>query len=143
VSGRRRSAAASSEPTATFKVTFAPRPQAVALIAPPEPAGRLSRVTRLLVFAHKIDGMIRSGEIRDWADAARIVGVTRARMTQIANLLLLAPDVQEAILMLPLSPEGSNQITERGIRPFIEVSHWELQRVRIKSPSGPYMTVLY
>ena len=46
----------------------------------------------LLALAHQIDRMIRRGEIASLAEAARICGVTRARMTQITNLMLLAPD---------------------------------------------------
>src|SRR5436309_368869 len=74
------------------------------------PVGRVPRVTRLLALAHKIDGQIRSGEIRNWAEAARLVGVTRARMTQIAKLLLLAPKIQESILDLstPQSRKANN-----------------------------------
>ena len=63
--------------------------------------GRIPRVARTLALAHRIDGMIRAGELRNLADAARAIGVTRARMTQIVNLLLLAPEIQEAILDLP------------------------------------------
>jgi hypothetical protein len=58
-------------------------------------------VARTLALAHTIDEMIRTGELRDLADAARAVGVTRARMTQIMNLLLLAPEIQEALLSFP------------------------------------------
>jgi hypothetical protein len=42
-------------------------------------------------LAHRIDAMVRTGEFRDYADAARALGLTRARITQITNLLLLAP----------------------------------------------------
>jgi hypothetical protein len=37
--------------------------------------------------------MIERGEVRDYADLARLGYVTRARLTQIMNLLLLAPDI--------------------------------------------------
>ena len=63
--------------------------------------GRVPRVARMLALAHEIDRLIRAGELRDLADAARAMGLTRARVTQIANLLLLAPAIQEAILELP------------------------------------------
>ncbi len=53
--------------------------------------GRVPRVARTLALAHRIDGMIRAGELRDLADAARAIGVTRSRVTQIMNLLLLVP----------------------------------------------------
>ena len=73
--------------------------------------GRIPRATRMLALAHKIDGMIRTGELRDLADAARAIGVTRARMTQIANLLLLAPEIQEAILDLPPVTNGRDPVS--------------------------------
>ncbi len=38
-------------------------------------------------------------EVRDYADLARLGYVTRARLTQIMNLLLLAPDIQDALLI--------------------------------------------
>ena len=103
------------------------------MIPPATAAGRIPRVTRLLALAHRIEGMIRSGEIRDWAEAARLVGVTRARMTQIANLLLLAPEIQEAILDVPRVVKGSDQITERQLRETVSQVDWSEQRIRWKT----------
>jgi hypothetical protein len=71
--------------------------------------------------------MIRSGEIHDWAEAAKLVGVTRARMTQIANLLLLAPVIQENILSLPPVLEGRGSITEHGLRAIAGLVDWQRQ----------------
>ena len=68
--------------------------------------GRVPRVARMLALAHRIDGMVRAGELRDLADAAWASGVTRARVTQIVNLLLLAPAIQEQILDLPPVTNG-------------------------------------
>jgi len=51
-----------------------------------------------LALAIKFQGMVDSGEVRDYADLARLGYVTRARITQVMNLLLLAPDIQEKIL---------------------------------------------
>ena len=91
--------------------------------------GRIARVARMLVLAHKIDAMVRSGEFRDLADAARAVGVTRARMTQIANLLLLAPVIQEAILDLPPITDGRDPISERVLRRIVAEPEWKVQGV--------------
>ncbi len=102
----------------------------------PLPAGRVPRVTRLLALAHTIDGMIRSGEIRNWAEAARLVGVTRARMTQIAKLLLLAPKIQEGILTLSNVTRGSDPITERALRAAAAHVDWEDQE-------APWLAVEY
>jgi hypothetical protein len=79
-------------------------------------------------LAHRIDRKIRSGELRDWADAARLVGVTRARMTQISNLLLLAPEIQEAILMLAKVIEGKDPLTEHDLRTTAGAILWMRQR---------------
>ncbi len=93
------------------------------------PLGRVPRVTRLLALAHTIDGRIRSGEIRGWAEAARLVGVTRARMTQIAHLLLLAPQIQEGILNLPNVTRGPDPATERVLRTAAAQVDWQKQEM--------------
>ena len=95
----------------------------------PEPVGRVPRVARLLALAHKIDGMIRSGELRDLAHAAKVVGVTRARMSQLMGLTLLAPQIQEAILDLPPVTKGRDPITERNLREIVAEPVWERQAV--------------
>ena len=91
--------------------------------------GRVPRVARTLALAHKIDAKIRAGELRDLADAARAIGVTRARMTQIANLLLLAPEIQEAILDLPPVTSGRDPISERALRRIVAEPDWTRQRL--------------
>ncbi len=93
------------------------------------PVGRVPRVTRLLALAHTIDGRIRSGEIRDWAEAAHLVGVTRARMTQIAKLLLLAPKIQESILTLSNVTRGPDPVTERALRAAAAHVDWQRQEL--------------
>lgn len=62
---------------------------------PPE---RIPRVARVLALAHHWRALIQSGAVRDQADLARLVGVSRARVTQVMNLLWLAPDIQETVL---------------------------------------------
>src|SRR5688500_7517099 len=63
--------------------------------------GRVPRVSRLMALAIRFDDLLRRGEVKDLADIARLGHVTRARATQIMNLLMLAPDIQEALLFLP------------------------------------------
>ncbi len=89
--------------------------------------GRVPRVARTLALAHRIDAKIRAGELRDLADAARAIGVTRARMTQIASLLLLAPEIQEAILDLPPVTNGRDPVSERQLRPIVAEPNWDQQ----------------
>ena len=86
------------------------------------------RITRLMALAIKFDGIVRRGEVRDYADLARLGYVTRARITQIMNLLNLAPDIQEEILFLPRTVKGRDPIRERDVRPIAAVPHWNRQR---------------
>jgi hypothetical protein len=79
-----------------------------------------------LALAHRIEDMIVDGEIADWAEAARLSGLTRARMSQVAALVLLAPEIQEAILELPPTT-GRDTITERELRPIVAEPVWERQ----------------
>jgi len=82
----------------------------------------------MLALAHRVDGMIRDGELKDLADAARAIGVTRARMTQITNLLLLAPEIQEAILDLPPVTQRRDFVSERSLRTIVAEPDWDVQR---------------
>ena len=91
--------------------------------------GRIPRVARTLVLAHRIDVMIRAGELRDLADAAQMLGLTRARVSQISNLLLLAPAIQEAILNLPSVTNERNSISERALRRIVAEPDWTRQRL--------------
>ena len=94
---------------------------------PVEP-GRIPRVSRLMALAIHFDGLIKRGLVHDYADIARLGRVTRARMTQIMNLLLLAPDIQEEILFLPRVTEGRDRITERHLRAISSIVDWGEQR---------------
>lgn len=91
--------------------------------APP----RLPRVTRLMALAIKYQGMVSRGKLRDYADIARLGYITRARTTQIMNLLHLAPDIQEDILFLDGGPVPAN-ITERELRTIAAEVYWKEQR---------------
>ncbi|HXY32886.1 MAG TPA: hypothetical protein VEI07_01585 [Planctomycetaceae bacterium] len=92
-------------------------------------SARLPRITRLMALAIKFQDMVDSGEVRDYADLARLGYVTRARITQIMNLLLLAPDIQEKILI-----DLSGAFSERHIRVVLKDVEWDRQR-RALQPS--------
>ena len=82
-------------------------------------------VAHLLALAHHIEAKIRCGELRDYAHAAAVLGLTRARVSQISSLTLLAPAIQEAILDLP--PATRDPITERQLREIVTEPLWEKQ----------------
>lgn len=92
------------------------------------PHGRVPRVSRLMALAIRLDGYLREGVVADQADLARLGHVSRARITQIMNLLHLAPDIQEALLFLPRVAEGRDPITERDLRPIAACVDWRKQR---------------
>ena len=92
------------------------------------PVGRVPRITRLMALAIRFDQLIRSGDVADYADLARLGHVTRARVTQIMNLLMLAPDIQEEILFLPRVECGRDPIHEKMLRPIAAEIDWTRQR---------------
>lgn len=96
--------------------------------AEPAPVGRVPRVARLMALAVRLQSLIERGEVRDYAELARLGHVTRARVTQIMNLLNLAPDIQHAILALPLTTEGRDPIKEWQVRPIAAEPDWRKQR---------------
>lgn len=79
-----------------------------------------------MALAIKFEDMIARGEVRDYAEIARLGFVTRARLTQIMNLTLLAPEIQEAILM----EEGiyAASLNEHQLRAVAGILGWFEQR---------------
>ncbi len=98
-----------------FKRTKAGRKTVVVGPAPkprPAPPDRVPRISRLMALAIHFDGLIREGIVRDYADLARLGGVSRARISQIMNLLNLPACRQEELLFL--GPDS--RVTEREVR---------------------------
>ena len=94
------------------------------------PPGRTPRVARLLALALHCDALIREGHIADYADLAALGQVTRPRITQIMNLLYLAPDIQEEILFLPKVERGRDPIHLWDVQPIAAELDWHEQRAR-------------
>lgn len=76
----------------------------------------------------RFERLVRDGAVADYAEIALLGHVTRAWVTQIMNLLNLAPDIQEQILFLPLTTKGRDPIGERDLRPIVAVPDWRRQR---------------
>jgi len=93
-----------------------------------EPAGRTPRVARLMALAIRFDQLLRDGKVADQSELARLAHVTQPRMTQIMNLLHLAPDIQEDLLHLPPVADGRDPVTERDLRPVAQLRDWAKQR---------------
>lgn len=111
----------------SYQVEFGNRRNRIDSVLPAEEnkaAERVPRVARLIALAIKMDGLIRERKIRDYAEAARRGGITRARMTQIMQLLNLAADIQEQILL----SSKSDGVRERNLRTIVNRIDWDEQR---------------
>ena len=107
--------------------------------SPPSPSGRVPKIARLMALAIRFEGMLARSEVKDYAELARLGHVTRARVTQIMNLLNLAPDIQEQILFLPEVTSGHDPIKEWQVRPVAAEVEWGRQRAMwrgLPAPSG-------
>lgn len=89
---------------------------------------RVPRVARLMALAIKLEGLISDGTLKDQAAIARLGGVTRARVTQIMNLVLLAPDIQEQLLFLPTVERGRPGLVLRDLQVVVAELDWRKQR---------------
>ena len=77
---------------------------------------RVPRITRLMALALKFEQMIRQAVVNDFTELAALGRVSRSRVTQIMNLLNLAPDIQEQILFLKAEAAEQSGICEPSIR---------------------------
>jgi hypothetical protein len=82
----------------------------------------------MLALAHKIQNAIDRGIVKDRAEVARKLGLTRARVTQLLDLTLLAPGIQEQLLFLE-SMDGLEPMRECVLRAVVNTVVWAEQRV--------------
>ncbi len=61
--------------------------------------------------------------MRDQAELAHLTGFTRARITQMLDLTLLAPRIQEQILTEE-SVAGHDRFSERTLRKVVGYTRW-------------------
>jgi hypothetical protein len=104
--------------------------------APELPTGRVPRIARLMALALRFEQLLRAGTLTNYAELARLGHVSRARVSQIMNLLLLAPDLQESLLFLPRTTSGRDPIHLRQLLPLTAVSDWRQQRALWQALQG-------
>jgi site-specific DNA recombinase len=85
------------------------------------------RTRRLLALALKLEQMVQEGTVKNYSELARLGHVSAARISQVMNLLHLAPDIQEEILF-GNTPKG--RLRESAIRKLGSVVLWSEQRDR-------------
>jgi hypothetical protein len=85
-------------------------------------ACRVSRLYRNpVILAQEWQQAINNGEYRTYAEFAQRQGISRARVTQVLQILKLAPDVLISIVRLG-NPLPSRIITERMLRSMVHRS---------------------
>lgn len=90
--------------------------------------GRVPRIARLMALAIRFEQLLREGVVGSYTELAALGHVTRPRVSQIMNLLQLAPDIQEAILFLPRTVRGRDPLQLRQLQPIAAVLNWREQR---------------
>ena len=75
----------------------------------------------MLALAHHIERLVEAGTLTDYAAAAGALGVTRARVTQLMNMLLLAPELQHGVLV------GEIDASQRALRAAAGEASWTRQ----------------
>lgn len=108
----------------TVTVRLACRAAAEPPPAPPVP--RWSPTAQLLALAHAIERATEDG-LAARAHLARCLGLSRARLTQVAALMFLAPDIQEQIAT------GAVLLCERGLRQAAACADWDRQRAMVRA----------
>ena len=102
--------------------------------------GRVPRVARLLALAIRFEHLVSTGQVSGYWELARLGRVTPARVSQVVKLLLLAPDLQEAVLFLPRTVSGRDPIQMQHLLPLAREWHWGKQRrlwARLRCRLGP------
>ena len=114
---RRRGSAPEHDPMSATETTKASSP-------------RIPRIAQLMALARHIDDLVRSGALGSYAVAARLGQVSRARMSQIAALVHLAPDLQEQLLFLQRPSRGRTAPVLRLVLHVAAALDWDEQRRR-------------
>jgi hypothetical protein len=106
---------------------------------------RVPRIARLMALALKFEQMIGKGVVHNYAVLAALGQVSRQRLTQVMNLLNLAPDIQEQILFLTWESAEQCGIHERSVRQLSSQLSWTEQRARwqvLSSGSAPVVVAM-
>ena len=70
------------------------------------------------------------GQARSKAEVAELLGVSRAKVTQMMHLLKLDTEIQDFILGLDETDERLKQLTERRLRELVKIKDRNMQKER-------------
>lgn len=94
----------------------------------PARRGRVPRISVLMALAITFEELMRSGAVRTFAELAELGHVSPARITQVMNLLLLAPEIQERLLFLPEVESGRDPMVLREVQRVARKVRWGRQQ---------------
>lgn len=118
--------------TGAFRRVTGPRGAVRFTDQPTPPAGpttRPARAARMLAVAHALSAMLAKDRAPSRAELAKALQMSEARLSQLLDLVLLAPDIQEELLFLELPP-GRDRLPERALRSVVRALDWPEQRRR-------------
>ena len=81
-----------------------------------------------MALALRLDELVRTGQVGSYSALATLGHVSRARISQILNLIHLAPDLQEVLLFLPPTQRGRDPIILADLQPIAAACDWRRQR---------------
>jgi hypothetical protein len=84
-----------------------------------------------MALAIHFDGLLLDGVVKNYADLARLGSVSRARITQIMNILNKPPWKREEILITRCAATRCGEATERDFRIVSGEEIWNLQRNKL------------
>jgi hypothetical protein len=82
-----------------------------------------------MALSIKLEQLMRDNPGLSYQELAVLGQVSATRLTQILNLLHLAPDLQERLLWLEPNGKGRERMHEAALRRISGVYDWRLQRL--------------
>jgi len=87
------------------------RPKPANPIPPLKPVPpKVSKACQLLTLGYHFERLVSDGVVKNYVEIARLTGLSRARVTQITDLTLLSPRIQEQVSL------HDEDIPERDLR---------------------------
>ena len=83
--------------------------------------------------------LLDSGLVQSQTDLAQLLGVSRAKVTQMMNLLKLDEEIQEFTLGLKETDERLKVLTERRLRELVKMANMEKQKESFWELAGHYI----
>jgi hypothetical protein len=70
--------------------------------------------------------LIERGPVADFTAAAQMLGISQPRLTHVMSLMLLAPEIQAAILL------GEMHFGDKELRALARVADWDEQMAQLR-----------